>query len=79
MLYASGSNSFAYEDPQTFWSHLHPQWRFLDDKDNVINSVTLTGSPSYDGDVIVGYTSSTTIYYIDDMPGNPILFFTLDI
>jgi len=76
--YSSGSDSFSYENPQTFWSHLKPQWRFLDDEDNVISQLEITGNPVYDGDYVVGYSSQNTIYYVDDMPGNPILFFTLD-
>ena len=57
-LYAQGSNSSPWQIPQNKWSHLIPQWRFLDVDGNVINELIM---PS-------GYVTSAQFYYIDDSP-----------
>lgn len=77
-LYASGSNSIPYKSERTFWSHLNPEWSFYNTSYEPITSLTLTGNPVLSGDYTLGYSSSAEIYYKDDLPGNPILWFTLD-
>lgn len=76
LLYASGSNSAPYNSDRNFWSHLTPEWEFLQNG-NTVSEITLTGSPIYIDNLIVGYSSSSSISFKDDMPGNPVLFFTL--
>ena len=78
-LYASGSDSYPYEEPQTFWSHLKPQWKFLNDKGEFISKLELSGTPVLQDDVVIGYESNKTIYYVDEMPGEVKLHFTLEI
>ena len=76
-LYSSGSNSLPYNNNRTFWSHLNPEWRFKDANSNIVASIELTGSPVYYNTTIIGYTANSTVNYIDDMPGTPNLFFTV--
>lgn len=76
-LYSSGSNSYPYNNVRSFWSHLNPEWRFLDSLNNPIASLSITGNPIYFNNSVVGYTALSTVQYIDDMPGKPNLFFTM--
>lgn len=76
-LYSSGSNSYPAND-ENFWSHLNPQWRFLDVDGNPINELTVKGTPVYDNNLnVLGYSALSSVTYVDDMPGSPVLFFTM--
>lgn len=77
-LYASGSNSIPYTSKRTFWSHLNPEWEFRDINDNPIGELIMAGTAVYNtSSQLLGYSALSTVYFIDDMPGNPILFFTM--
>jgi hypothetical protein len=76
-MYASGSNSIPFNYNRGFWSHLNPEWQFLDTSGNTISSIVLTGVPVISAGTILGYTASTQVQYIDDLPGHLKLFFTL--
>lgn len=78
-LYASGSNSIPYNDSnRTFWSHLNPEWEFQDVDGNSINELQIQGTAVYNASSqLLGYSALSTINYIDDMPGHPVLFFTM--
>jgi hypothetical protein len=67
-LYAQGSNSMPWQNPQNKWSHLNPQWRFTDLSGNVIKEITLSNPSTAEFNGTVGYKSSAEFYYIDDMP-----------
>ena len=67
-LYAQGSNSIPYQNPQNKWSHLNPQWRFLDTKGNVINDLILDNAIVTTFNGTTGYLTSAEFIYIDDMP-----------
>lgn len=76
-LYSSGSNSYPVNN-DSFWSHLNPQWRFLDSDGNAISELIIEGTPVYDDSSnVLGYSALSSVSYIDDMPGNPNLFFTM--
>ncbi len=76
-LYSSGSNSYPFSD-NTFWSHLNPSWQFKYN-DIPISELTMDLSPVLSGDMILGYTGSSAVSYTDDMPGSPVLFFTVQL
>ena len=76
-MYASGSNSIPFKYDRSFWSHLNPEWQFLDTAGNTISSIMLTGTPVISDNITLGYTASAQVQYVDDLPGNPNLFFTL--
>lgn len=79
-LYASGSNSVPYITPRTFWSHLNPEWEFQNVNGSPIAELTMNGTAVYNSSSqLLGYSALSTVYFIDDMPGNPILFFTMKI
>lgn len=75
-FYSSGSNSGLYVDPPTFWSHLDPSWRFEDIDGNVVDYLTLKGEPVTIDDVVVGYETFATIFYIDELTGTPNIIIT---
>lgn len=75
-LYSSGSKSLPATD-SSFWSHLKPEWGFYDSLNQKISQIDLTCSPVISGNTLLGYSASSAISYKDDMPGNPMLFFTL--
>lgn len=78
-FYSSGSNSTPHNLNTGFWDHLKPRWSFSEkEKYNFLYEKTLTGSSIYNGDSIIGYSFEYNFYYKDDMPGNPIIFATLD-
>jgi len=76
ILYSSGSNSYPYLEKRTIWSHLNPEWEFKQNDVN-ISQLCMTGTPVYSGTNILGYTACSSVTYLDDMPGNPVLFFTV--
>ena len=67
-LYAQGSHSIPYQDPQNKWSHLNPQWKFTDLSGNNVNSLTLSNAVTAEFNGTTGYKSSGEFYYYDDMP-----------
>jgi hypothetical protein len=69
-LFTPNSLSDPYQQPQNYWSHLKPQWRFLDENDNVVSRISITGDEVIDGDITY-YTFSANVSYIDDMPSDP--------
>lgn len=81
-LYAQHSLSIPAQTPQNKWSHLVPQWRFLDESGYIINSIIPTASSLiYDvsGETI-GMIASANFYYVDDLPTdqyNPILIWAI--
>lgn len=78
-LYAQYSRSQPYQNPQNKWSHLVPQWRFLDLEDNIIDSVTTTDTAIYSGTQFIGTTGYAQFYYVDDSAslfGNPVIIWT---
>lgn len=77
-LYASGSNSLPNYIDKNFWSHLNPYWYFTDEENNVIQNITLTGTPVISEGYTLGYYASAFVYYNDELPGHPIISFTLD-
>lgn len=77
-LYSSGSNSGAYSD-NSFWSHLNPQWKFMDSNLDPIPEITMKLQPAYLSGMLLGYSGSAQVYYSDDMPGKPNLFFTMEL
>jgi len=76
ILYASGSQSSPYVADRNFWSHLNPEWEFRLNGEPV-SEIELVGTPVYSGTNLLGYSSSSAVEFLDDMPGNPILFFTV--
>ena len=77
-LYASGSNSVPYITPRTFWSHLNPEWEFRNIANKPISELTMLGTAVYNASSqLLGYSALSTVNFVDDMPGNPILFFTM--
>ena len=41
-LYAENSRSRPYQNPQSRWGHLLPQWHFEDMSGNIINNIATT-------------------------------------
>lgn len=76
ILYASGSQSAPYSNTRNFWSHLNPEWEFRYNNEP-ISEIEILGTPVYSGNYILGYSASSAIEFLDDMPGNPLLFFTV--
>jgi len=76
ILYASGSQSSPYISERNFWSHLNPEWEFRVNG-NPVSEIELVGTPVYSGTNLLGYSSSSAVEFLDDMPGNPVLFFTV--
>lgn len=71
-LYAQNSQSAPYQQPQNKWSHLVPQWRFLDVDGNQIDSITPTASTVVlSGDETIGMYASAQFFYVDDKPSLP--------
>jgi len=68
-LYSQYSRSSPYQQPQNRWSHLVPQWRFLDLSGNYIPGINTTDTQitNASGEVI-GVTGTAQFYYVDDMP-----------
>lgn len=68
-LYSQFSRSSPYQDPQSKWGHLLPQWRFLDIDGNVTQSVTAIATTSVynSAGVYWGLSGSVSFYYIDDL------------
>lgn len=77
-FYASGTNSNPYNEPEGFWDHLSPRWRFLDSDDNYISTASFSGTPITLSSETVAYSACYSFKYIDDMPGIPILFVTME-
>jgi hypothetical protein len=75
-LYSSGSNSYPYSD-DSFWSHLNPRWSFQYEE-TPVDQIRLALSPVISGGYLLGYVGSSALNYVDDMPGNPNLFFTIE-
>jgi len=75
-LYSSGSLSQPTVD-NSFWNQMTPEWGFYDSLNNKISEIDLTCSPIISSNVVLGYTACSAITYTDDMPGKPVLFFTL--
>ena len=77
-LYSSGSNAYPYNSDRGFWSHLNPEWKFSDVDGNVISQLYISGAPVYDiNSNLLGYSAMSSVTYVDDMPGSPVLFFTI--
>lgn len=76
-LYASGSQSSPYISDRNLWSHLNPEWEFLYN-DLSVFSVPVSGEPIFENSEVIGYSGKSVVKFKDDLPGNPILFFTLD-
>ena len=76
VLYSSGSDSIPYTDQRDFWTHLQPEWYFQKDGEYV-SEISLTGSPVYSGTHLLGYSSISSVDYVDDMPGHRVLWFTV--
>jgi hypothetical protein len=75
-LYAQYSNSQPFQDPQNKWSHLVPQWRFLDTAGNIITQITTEDTPISSGTQFIGITGQAQFYYVDDSAttvGNPVI------
>jgi hypothetical protein len=69
-LYAQGSDSIPYQEPQNKWSHLNPQWMFTDLSGNVITNLTMVSAITTTYNSTTGYLASSQFYYIDDMPSH---------
>tara|TARA_R110000822_G_scaffold61830_7_gene152596 strand:- start:708 stop:3644 length:2937 start_codon:yes stop_codon:yes gene_type:complete len=68
-LYSQYSRSRPYQVPQGKWTHLLPQWRFLDLNGNYIDKIKTTDTIITDASGnVIGVTASEQFYYIDDMP-----------
>lgn len=78
-LYSRGSRAQPWQIPQSKWSHLKPQWRFIDLSGNFIDIVTLnnfttitidaSGNRTFDGSgFVVGTSATFQCFYIDDFP-----------
>ena len=78
-LYSKGSNSKVYQIPQNKWSHLSPQWRFIDLSGNYIDKVKTTDTVVYSGAEILGVTGVASFYYIDNLGGDVSLYATLQV
>lgn len=75
ILYSENSRSFPYLGNNK-WSHLRPEWVFLNTDLEIITSITTTDSAITNG--VEGYAN---FYYVDDMPTSAIsvkLYATLD-
>lgn len=68
-LYSQYSRSRPYQQPQSKWGHLLPQWRFTDLDGNYVDKIKTTDTQITDvSGNIIGVTGSVQFYYIDDMP-----------
>ncbi len=80
-LYSQGSKSEPYQTPQNKWSHLVPQWKFIDDTGLVVDTIT-TIDTVISTTEFQGVTGYANFYYVDDLPTlacNPlILWATLE-
>jgi len=68
-IYAEYSKSSPLIEDTNKWSHLSPQWRFLDIDENVIESLVIDDylpQTNSSGEVI-GYVASAQFYYVDDL------------
>lgn len=77
-FYSSGSNSNPYQQPQNFWSHLKPQWRFTDENNNFIETISVSAT-NITALSTVGVSGTYTFKYVDDMPGSTNLFVTMEV
>jgi hypothetical protein len=69
LLFNSLSSSSFGNVPTEFYSHLIPQWYFLDNTSTKVNSYELTMSALSANDQIIGYYGSADFIYHDDLPG----------
>jgi streptogramin lyase len=75
-LYSQNSTSRPWQIPQNKWSHLIPQWRFIDLSGNQIDKIKTIDTISYDSCGVPSVTGIAEFYYIDDRPVygcNPLL------
>lgn len=75
-FYVESSNSNKSIVPETFWSHLVPQWRFMDEDGNAILTLEVTGTPVSSDGVVIGYEINESIRFLDQLPGNITIFIT---
>lgn len=70
-LYSSGSNSIPYSEHESMWSNLIPTWRFLNDKNEVVETVHIKLNKTDNPNISIG---SCEVLYVDDMPttDNPV-------
>lgn len=76
-LYAVNSNSYPYNEIG-LWSHLNPQWKFIDSNGNVTNKIAASTTNVYynsalgisfnPADILIGTTAQVTAFYVDDLP-----------
>lgn len=81
-FYASGSNSVPHKGEDGFWDHLNPRWGFFKNADRQpFDFLKTQGTPILTGGVDnpISYYSEIEFKYIDDMPGNVILFATMGV
>jgi hypothetical protein len=68
ILYSQNSRSFPSLGDFK-WSHLRPEWNFLDSGFNLISSISATDTILYDSSGnTIGTTGYADFYYVDDMP-----------
>lgn len=78
LLYSSGNSSNPTSGDTSFWAHLTPTWGFYNSQNEPISEIELTCTPVYSGSLLLGYDATSAITYKDDMPGNSVLFFTIN-
>jgi hypothetical protein len=76
-LYSRNSNSQPPIDNSSFWDHLNPRWTFFTENEDQISTITISGTPIYDNDNLLGYTGSSMVFYKDALPGTPDILFTI--
>lgn len=73
-LFSQDSSSAPYQVPQNMWSHLVPQWKFVDADGDFIEYVIpelVETNPTH-------FIYEASAYYVDDLPGTVSLIATLE-
>jgi len=70
-LYSQFSKSQPYQEPQNKYSHLVPQWRFLDLNGNYIENIKTTDTIVTYNNTVLGTTGTASFYYVDDIASSP--------
>jgi len=77
-FYAVNSHSFPHNVKGGLWTHLNPEWKFVNTDGDIGNRIKVNathlyynsalGISSNPEDILIGSTTSLTAFYVDDMP-----------
>jgi hypothetical protein len=71
-LFCTNSKSIPYEYVSKQWAFLNPTWRFTDENETVIKSLSVVSTPIYKDNKVVALSGEGSFYFIDSTSiGNP--------